>query len=484
MRWLVTLVTLSLGVWYLTNRRRRGQLQETVEDVTPGELQARAWNMATTVSDAAQDLAQTASKTAGDAVSNGQQAAGSVTDRAQQAVDAATQGQGAQQGAGTGTGATQQTTDASPASGNAVETDVNTPPPSIHETVQAEMADVDEQVDRLRAQSEAPPDPAEKSAGEVFGAGTMATTDGHAAQAPATAREAETVEGGVEPLNTADQAPEGGTTAAAVMREGGMGSAAPSASSMSSTGGAATSKAPATTAPEAVGMGTTGDLSVGATPSGPANTVGDETPATGANDVTPSVSTQGSAAPTTDERVPTPTTPIEAIPAAAPASAPSDGGQGTTGRTLTTDDSIVPEGERPRPIAGEGTTTAGGGMVDTLSPVGDGPTATGKPEPLPQGLTAGEPGTGGPAASTIAPSTPDSVEAPTTGMETAPVVDRAAEVTKRTGGKLVGNKKTRVFHLASAGDLPGESNRVYFDSVEEATGAGFTPAPHVDFRDL
>jgi len=69
-------------------------------------------------------------------------------------------------------------------------------------------------------------------------------------------------------------------------------------------------------------------------------------------------------------------------------------------------------------------------------------------------------------------------------METAPVVDRAAEVTKRTGGKIVGNKKTRVFHLASAADLPGESNRVYFDSVEEATGAGFTPAPDVDVRGL
>ena len=154
------------------------------------------------------------------------------------------------------------------------------------------------------------------------------------------------------------------------------------------------------------------------------------------------------------------------------------------GHTLTTDDSIVPEGERPQPIAGEGTTTASGGTVDTLSPDPDGATATGKASPLPQGLTAGEPGTGGPAAATIAPSTPDNTATPTTGMETAPVVDLAAEVAERTGGKIVGNKKTRVFHPAGAADLPGESNRVYFDSVEEATGAGFTPAPDVDFRDL
>ncbi len=415
MRWVVTLVTLSLGVWYLTNRRRRGQLQETVQDATPQEVQTRAWNMATTASDTAQEFAQKASKTAGDAAANVQQASGGVTDRAQQAVNAATQG--AQQAAGTGTGTTQQTqqtTDTPPASGSAVETDVNTPPPSIHETAQAEMADVNAQVDSLRAQSEAPPDPAEKSAGEVFGAGSMATTDVHAAQAPATAQEAETVEGGVKPLG-ADQTLESGTMAAAVMREGGMGS-----------------------------------------------------------DATPSMSAQSSAAPTTDEG---------ATPAAR-ASATRDGGQGTAGRTLMTDDSIVPEGERPRPIADEGTTTASGGTVDPLSPDPDRATATGKPAPTPPGLTTGEPGTGGPATSTIAPSTPDSVETPTTGMETAPVVDRAAEVAERTGGKIVGNKKTRVFHLASAADLPGESNRVYFDSVEEATGAGFTPTPDVDFRDL
>ena len=69
-------------------------------------------------------------------------------------------------------------------------------------------------------------------------------------------------------------------------------------------------------------------------------------------------------------------------------------------------------------------------------------------------------------------------------MDPTPVVDRAAAVTKRIGDKIVGNKKTRVFYLATAADLPGESNRVYFESVEEATGAGFTPTSDVDFRDL
>jgi len=192
MRWVLTLVVFSLGVWYLTNRQRRDQIQEKVWDATPQEVQTRAWNMAKTASDTARDLAQKASKTAGDAVANVQQASGAVTDHAQQAVDAATQG--AQQAAGTETGATQQKTDTPSTSSGAVETDVNTPPPFIRETVQAEMADVNEQVDSLRAGSESPPDPAEKSAGEVFGGGTTATTDMRATQAPATAAETETVE--------------------------------------------------------------------------------------------------------------------------------------------------------------------------------------------------------------------------------------------------------------------------------------------------
>jgi methylphosphotriester-DNA--protein-cysteine methyltransferase len=76
----------------------------------------------------------------------------------------------------------------------------------------------------------------------------------------------------------------------------------------------------------------------------------------------------------------------------------------------------------------------------------------------------------------MAPSTPDSTESPTTGMEQPPEVDRAAEVLERTSGNFIGNKKTRVFHAADAGNLPGEDNRVYFETEEEAVAAGFRPA--------
>jgi hypothetical protein len=127
------------------------------------------------------------------------------------------------------------------------------------------------------------------------------------------------------------------------------------------------------------------------------------------------------------------------------------------------------------PIAGESTTTATGGTVDALSPTPQG-AAAGTVEPLPAGLTPGEPGTGGPQGSSQAPSTPDSAAAPTTGKEQPPEIDRTAEVLERTSGNFIGNKKTRVFHAASAGNLPGEENRVYFESEEEAVAAGFRPA--------
>lgn len=458
MRWFLGLAALAVGAWYVSNRQRRGQLQQTVRDAAPPDLQARVQDATTAASNAArsaagaatqqaQGLARQASQAAGDAAASVQQTSEGVTDRARQATDAATEtahqavdtaAQAARQATDTAASATQQATDAvagatqqaidtiaeaarqtgatapartgpedaqqpattptvdqqeTPATtGSAVETDVNTPPPSIRETVQAELADVNERVDSLRARAEAPPDPAEKSAGEFFGVGSMATTDVHAAQAPSTRREAETVEGGVEPLNTG--------------------------------------------------------ASAGASGTGTPSTARDTAPA--------------------------------ATPGAATGGAPSCGARSTVGRTLTTDDDIVPEGERPRPIAGEGTTTTAAGLVDTLSAVSDGQTATGAAEPLPRGLTAGAPGTGGPAASTIAPTTPNDAESPTTGMQTAPVVDRAAEVAERTSGKFIGNKKTRKVHLATSSDLPGESNRVYFESGEEATAAGFTPAPNED----
>jgi Metal binding domain of Ada len=99
--------------------------------------------------------------------------------------------------------------------------------------------------------------------------------------------------------------------------------------------------------------------------------------------------------------------------------------------------------------------------VRPLSPVGGAPGATGVPEP--PSPTPGEPGTGGPAT-------------PTTGMEQPPVVDRVTEVAQRTSGQFIGNKATRVYHAATSGHLPAEHNRVYFETQEEASAAGFEPA--------
>ena len=161
-------------------------------------------------------------------------------------------------------------------------------------------------------------------------------------------------------------------------------------------------------------------------------------------------------------------------PAAAGAAAPADVADIPPAETDAEGEG-APEGQRPRPIAGEGTTTAGGGAVDPLSPTPDGRTSSGVAEPLPPGLAAGEPGTGGPAGSSQAPSVPDSTETPTTGMEHAPLIDREAAL-ERTDGAFVGNKKTRVYHPAGSNHLPAEENRVYFDSEEEAAAAGFRPS--------
>jgi Metal binding domain of Ada len=99
--------------------------------------------------------------------------------------------------------------------------------------------------------------------------------------------------------------------------------------------------------------------------------------------------------------------------------------------------------------------------IRPLSPVGGAPGATGVPEPPKP--TPGEPGPGGSAT-------------PTTGMEQAPVVDRVAEVAERTSGHFIGNKTTRVYHAVTSGHLPAEHNRVYFETQEEASAAGFAPA--------
>jgi Metal binding domain of Ada len=150
--------------------------------------------------------------------------------------------------------------------------------------------------------------------------------------------------------------------------------------------------------------------------------------------------------------------------------------RGGTREDDAAEEGSAPDAARPGPIAGTGTTTPADGMVHALSPVGGEPTSMGVPEPLPPELTPGEPGSGGPAGSSQAPSRPDSAETPTTGMEQPPVVDRMAEVTPRASGHFIGHKTTRLYHVGTSNHLPAEHNRVYFETQEEAIAAGFKPA--------
>lgn len=46
-------------------------------------------------------------------------------------------------------------------------------------------------------------------------------------------------------------------------------------------------------------------------------------------------------------------------------------------------------------------------------------------------------------------------------------------VNDREEGAYIGNKNSKIFHKSSCGSLPAEKNRVYFNSVEEALGAGY-----------
>ena len=39
--------------------------------------------------------------------------------------------------------------------------------------------------------------------------------------------------------------------------------------------------------------------------------------------------------------------------------------------------------------------------------------------------------------------------------------------------EYVGNASSKVVHLATCGKLPGETNRVYFETLEEAVAAGY-----------
>lgn len=358
MRWILSLVALALGAWYLRDRQRRARMQETLQTRMPESLKTRgdevaatarakveevqahlpavasqvtdaAKNAAGTVAEKTREAASTARQAAGNAAANVRDSSGVVIDRTKQAAQTAAES--AQEAAPTDDAET-------PAK------DAQTAPPSVHDTVQAELADIGTRAESVSTLAQAPAEAAEKSAGTAFGTGTMSSTEMKTAQSPSPGAAAETAE-----------------------------------------------------------------------------------------------ATQTTAA-------------------------------------MEAEDGVAPEGQRPRPIAGQGTTTATGGAVDPLSPVGDGQTSTGQPEPLPEGLTPGEPGTGGPAGSAQAPSVPDSTETPTTGMEQPPTVDRAATVAARSSGAFVGNKNTRVFHAADSAHLPGKNKRVYFESAEEASAAGFRPA--------
>lgn len=59
----------------------------------------------------------------------------------------------------------------------------------------------------------------------------------------------------------------------------------------------------------------------------------------------------------------------------------------------------------------------------------------------------------------------------TTASSEAPSADAASQPTGSYG--YVGNSSSRVVHFAGCGKLPGESNRVYFASLDEALAAGY-----------
>ena len=199
MRWIVALVALAAGVWYLRNRQRRDQLQDTWQETAPSGVKTQVDEAATAAREAAEqakgvvgdtnaetaqqaaqsltekahDLASAASKSVGDAAANVQHASEAAIDRIQQATEAAS---GHSDGA---------VTDGAPATVEA-ETEADTPAPSVHDTVQAELAGVGEAVDTIRDTTQAPAEPAEKSAGAAFGAGTLNSADMQTVQAPAT----------------------------------------------------------------------------------------------------------------------------------------------------------------------------------------------------------------------------------------------------------------------------------------------------------
>lgn len=293
MRWILTLAALASAAWFLSNRQRRDRLQSKAQDVVPPAAQSWVANGASslrnqststvdnltetvksttdTVTQQAQSIASTAQEAVGNAVSSAQQASGAMTDQVGQSVESARE-------------SAAETTQSKDASRPPVDT-----PPSVHDTVQAELTDIGAQQEHLRAQTELPPDPAEKSGGGAFGVGSLSHTEMQTAQVPA--------------------------------------------------------------------------------------------------------------------------------------------GHGVSA------------------IAADGDGTSAGAAGASLTP-------------------------GTSAESTDA----DTSRVPTTGMDQAPVIDRAAQVGQRTSGDFIGNKKKRVYHAADSSHLPDEDNRVYFQSADEAEAAGFRPA--------
>ncbi len=57
-----------------------------------------------------------------------------------------------------------------------------------------------------------------------------------------------------------------------------------------------------------------------------------------------------------------------------------------------------------------------------------------------------------------------------------------ASLPERESRAFIGNVNTRVFHGATARNLPAEDNRQYFETVEEALAAGFRPAEREDLE--
>ena len=60
----------------------------------------------------------------------------------------------------------------------------------------------------------------------------------------------------------------------------------------------------------------------------------------------------------------------------------------------------------------------------------------------------------------------------TYGAENAALEDTPSQ-TAETSDTYVGNSSSKVVHTATCGKLPGENNRVYFETLEDALAAGY-----------